>query len=266
MFTKTRASRESASRACRPQTRLGVTTATTATLVAARVANETKTRNARHDESAAFSDMHRPRRASDDFVVASSSRPPVSEAANEFVEFFSPLAETTHSHCVKATIDVDDAHDCGRDGAAAVASRALLFTDDNEMERFLNAERRQRLEEEERDEQTLIELHRDLVKASTSRRRRTHRAVMSGAAWLLEEEGQPSTSVAAAPQPQSSARAHADPTRCHVPMRNCSSCKHDFPAATHFYSDRKTCIACLRYHLRYSRRKRKREKMEHAAS
>ena len=43
VFTKTRASRESASRECRPQTRLGVTTTTTTeSTVAARVINETK--------------------------------------------------------------------------------------------------------------------------------------------------------------------------------------------------------------------------------
>ena len=208
--------------------------------------------------------MHRRRRrASGDFVAASSSSlPPVSEAATEFVEFFSPLAATTHSHCVKVAIDVDDALDRGRDGAAAVASRALLFTDDNEMERFLNAERRQRLDEEERDQQTLIELYRDLVKASTSRRRRrTHRADVFDASRFLAEEGQPSTSFAAvAPQPQSSAHADADPTRRRGPTRYCSSCRHDLSAATYFYSDRKTCIACLRYHLRYARRKRKHEK------
>jgi hypothetical protein len=208
--------------------------------------------------------MHRRRRrASGDFVAASSSSslPPVSEAANEFVEFFSPLAATTHSHCVKPAFDVDDALGRGRD--AAVASRALLFTDDNEMQRFLNAERRQRLDEEERDQQTLIELHRDLVKASTSqRRRRIDRAVILDAAWLTAEEGQPSTSFAAlVPQPHSSAHAHADPTQGRVPTRYCSSCRHDLPAATHFYSDRKTCKACLRYHLRHSRRKRKHEKM-----
>jgi len=215
--------------------------------------------------------MHRRRRrrASDDLVAASSSSlPPVSEAANEFVEFFSPLAETIHSHCVKVAIDVDDALGRGRDGAAAVASRALLFTDDNEMERFLNAERRQRLEEEERDQQTLIELYRDLVKASTSqRRRRTNRAVIFDASRFLAEEGQPSTSFAAVvPQPHSSAHADADQTRRRVPTLYCSSCRHDMSAETHFYSDRKTCKACLRYHLRYSRRKRKREKVEHTAS
>jgi len=246
------------------------TTRTTPCRGAARVTNWKRASG----QKCAFSDMYRRRRrASGDFVAASSSSslPPVSEAANEFVEFFSPLAATTHSHCPKVAIDVDDALDRGRDGAAAVASRALIFTDDNEMQRFLNAERRQRLDEEERDQQTLIELHRDLVKASTSRRRRrrTHRAVILDAAWLPAEEGQPSTSFAAVvPKPQSSADADADadPTRRRVPTRYCSSCKHDFPAVTHFYSDRKTCKACLRYHLRYSRRKRKREKMEHAAS
>ena len=209
--------------------------------------------------------MHRRRRASGDFVVASSSLPPVSEAENEVVEFFSPLAAT--AHCVQAAIDVDrvlDALERGRDGAD-VASRATLFTDDDGMQSFLDAEQRHREYEEERDQQTLIELHRDLVKASTSRRRRRiDRAVILDAARFPAEEGQPSTSFAAiVPQPQSSADADADPTRCRVPMRNCSSCKHDLPAMTHFYSDRKTCKACLRYHLRYSRRKRRREKKLH---
>ena len=268
MFTKTRASRESASRECRPQTRLGVTTVTTESTVAARVANETKTRNARHDESAAFSDMHRPRRASGDFVAASSSLPPVSkanvEAANEFGGFFSLLAETTHSHCVQATTDVDHLVirvDRGRDGAA-VASHATLFTDDDDVERFLDAEW-QHSEDEERDQQTLIELYRDLLEASTSRRRRPHRAGVFDASWLPDEEGRLSAFVAGAVQPHNEDDDdHTDPTRRRVPMRNCSSCKHDLPAATHFYSDRKTCKACLRYHLRYARRKRKREKME----
>ena len=215
--------------------------------------------------------MHRRRRASGDFVAASSSSsssslPPVSEAANEVVEFFSSLAETTKSHCAKPAIDVDDALDRGLDAAAAIASRALLFTDDNEMQRFLNAERRQWLDEEERDQQTLIELHRDLVKASTSqRRRRTNRAVVFDASRSLAEEGQPSTSLAAlVPQPHSSGHAHADPTQGRVPTRYCSSCRHDLPATTHFYSDRKTCKACLRYHLRHSRRKRKHEKMRNS--
>ena len=269
VLTKTRASRESASRECRPQTWLGVTTATTESTVAARVANETKSRNARHDESAAFSDMHR-RRASGDFVAASSSLPPVSkatvEAANEFVGFFSLLAET-HSHCVQATTDVDRLVirvDRGRDGTA-VASQATLFTDDDEKQSFLDAEW-QHSEDEERDQQTLIELYRDLLEASTSRRRRTHRAGVFDASWLPDDEERPSAFVAGAVQPHNEDDDDdddADSTRCRVPTRNCSSCKHDLPAATHFYSDRKTCKACLRYHLRYSRRKRKHEKKLH---
>jgi len=204
---------------------------------------------------------------------ASSSLPPVFEAeteakaADEF-EFFSALAET-RSHCVETAIDVGrvvDALDCGRDDTA-VASRAMLFNDDNETQRFLDAERRQRLDEEERDQRTLSELHRDLVEASTSRsKRRTHRAVVLDAR-LFEEEGRSSASVAVAPEWRSgyeepirrplSSSSSSSPTL----TRYCSSCRHDLPAVTYFYSDRKTCKACLRYHLRYSRRKRKHEKM-----
>jgi len=202
---------------------------------------------------------------------ASSSLPPVSEAeakaADEF-EFFSALAET-RSHCVETAIDVGrvvDALDCGRDDTA-VASRAMLFNDDNETQRFLDAERRQRLDEEERDQRTLSELHRDLVEASTSRsKRRTHRAVVLDAR-LFEEEGRSSASVAVAPKWRS---GYEEPIRRPLSSssssssaltRYCSSCRHDLPAVTYFYSDRKTCKACLRYHLRYSRRKRKHEKM-----
>ena len=205
--------------------------------------------------------MHRRRRrASGDLVAASSSSlPPVSEAANEFVELFSSLAAT--AHCVQAAIDVDrvlDALERGRDGAD-VASRATLFTDDDGMQSFLEAERRHRGDEEERDQQPLIELYSDLVEASISWRRRNHRRHVFGASWLPDEEGRPSASVAVAPQSRSRS-AGADQTRRRVPTRYCSSCRHDLPAATHFYSDRKTCKACLRYHLRYSRRKRKHEK------
>jgi len=206
--------------------------------------------------------MHRRRRASGDFVAASSSLPPVSEAANEFVEFFSPLAAT--AHCVQAAIDVDrvlDALERGRDGADGVL-RATLFTDDDGMQSFLDAERRHRKDEEERDQQPLIELYRDLVEASTSRRRRTHRRHVFGASWLPDEEGRPSVSVAVAPQSRSRG-GDGDPTRRRVTTRYCSSCRHDLSAETHFYIDRKTCKACLRYHVRYSRRKR--EKMEHTA-
>ena len=216
--------------------------------------------------------MYRPRRASGDFVAASSSSssPPVSkaEAANEFVGFFSPLAETTHSHCVKATTDVDDLVirvDRGRDGTG-VASRATLFTVDDDMERFLDAEWQHSEDKgEERDQQTLIELYRDLLEASTSGRRRPHRAGVFDASGLPDEEGRLSAFVAAEVQPhgEDDNDDHADPTRRRVPTRYCSSCKHALPAATHFYSDRKTCKACLRYHLRYSRRKRKRKKKLH---
>ena len=252
-----------AKRDCRPQMRLGATTTTEST-VAVRVINETKSGNARQGESARR-EMSRRRRASGDFVAASSSTPPVSEAeaAHECVGFFSPLAETTHSHCVQATTDVDHLVirvDRGRDGAA-VASHATLFTDDDEVQRFLDAEWQHR-EDEERDQQTLIELYRDLFEASTSRRRRPHRAGVFDASWLPDDEERPSAFVAAAVQPHGEDDDDdVDPTRRRVPMRNCSSCRHDLPAATHFYSDRRTCKACLRYHLRYARRKCKHEKL-----
>ena len=256
-----------AKRDCRPQMRLGATTTTEST-VAVRVINETKSGNARQGESARR-EMSRRRRASGDFVAASSSTPPVSEAeaAHECVGFFSPLAETTHSHCVQATTDVNHlviGVDRGRDGTA-VASRATLFTDDDEVQRFLDAEWQHSEDKgEERDQQTLIELYRDLLEASTSRRRRPHSAGVFDASGLPDDEGRLSASVAAAVQPhgEDDDDDDVDPTRRRVLMRNCSSCKHDLPAATHFYSDRKTCRACLRYHLRYARRKRKREKME----
>lgn len=45
-------------------------------------------------------------------------------------------------------------------------------------------------------------------------------------------------------------------------LRYCSSCRHSLPAATHFLPRRKTCASCLRYHKRYARRKRKREKAD----
>lgn len=45
-------------------------------------------------------------------------------------------------------------------------------------------------------------------------------------------------------------------------LRYCSSCRHSLPAATHFLPRRKTCASCLRYHKKYARRKRKREKAD----